>query len=145
METIMVATDGSEAAAAAVRRAVDVALAEGARLIAVFVVPHDDWRLRRLGPVAATVMTRLVPSEHDRALEEAKRIARERSVEAQTIAVADEDAVAGIVDVAAEVGPALLVVGSDGHGGLLGSHRRGLSEAVARRAHCGVLIAVRRP
>jgi nucleotide-binding universal stress UspA family protein len=144
METVMVATDGSRAATDAVRRAVDIALAEEAALVPVYVVPHDDWRLRRLGPAAELVMTRLAVSVHDGPIKDAERIARERGVLVRPVVVADEDRLAGILDVAAEVQPDLLVIGSDGHAGLLGAHRRSLSEAVARKAACDVLIAVRR-
>lgn len=140
METILVATDGSPAAAAAVRRAAALAQAEEAELVAVYVVAFDDWRIRRLGPAAAIVRTAFAVSDQDRPLHDAEQVAREYGVPFGALAIGDQNVLTGILDTAKEVEPDLLVIGSDGHAGLLAGHRAGLAETVADKAHCEVLV-----
>lgn len=140
MESVLVATDGSQAATAAVRRAALVAASEGAELAAVYVVPIDDPRLGGAGSLALITKCYLTVSDGDRPLLEAEQIAHAAGVRCRAVAIGDEDTVAGILDAAADLEPDLLVVGSDGHGGLLGTHRAGLGERVARKARCDVLV-----
>lgn len=140
METVLVATDGSPAATAAVRRAALVAATEGAELIAVYVVPIDDPRFGDLGSLAQITKCYLTVSDEDRPLLEAEQIAHEACVRCRAVAIGDEDPLAGILDAAADLEPDLVVVGSDGHGGLLGTHRAGLGESIVRKARCDVLV-----
>jgi nucleotide-binding universal stress UspA family protein len=127
--SIVVGTDGSDTATQAVREAVDMAAALGARLELVSAyAPVPEQRLRS--------ERRDAPED---VLAQAADIAREAGVSATTHARQGDPADA-ILDVAEELGADLLVVGNKGMTGakrfLLGS----VPNKVSHHSPCSVLI-----
>ncbi len=139
MKRILVATDGSPASHAAVEAAVDIAAAEGADLVAVTVVPFDDWRVAGLGAAEKLAVLDVEVSHRDTGLDEALAAARSRNVPCFVRAVVGEP-VDAIVDVARRTEPDLLVLGSSVHGSLHDRLHPHLSDAVARHVACDVLV-----
>jgi nucleotide-binding universal stress UspA family protein len=135
---IVVGTDGSAEAERALERAAKLAASSGAPLYIVTAY-SDDWPLKErlgdsarvdpvdLGRVAEGVLAR--SAEH----------VRRHGVEAEVIA-RHGDAAGALIDVAAEKGADLLVVGSRGLNAvdrfLLGS----VSQKVSQHAKCTVMI-----
>lgn len=130
MNTIVIATDGSESAAEAVKFGLELAAEQDAEPIFVHVIPGIDV----LPPAGfAVVMAPSVPhavTEEDRLpLDEAVQIAAEQGIEARTELLVGHPA-AEIVTYADTVDADLIVIGSRGHGtlasALLGSVSRGV-------------------
>ncbi|MGZ4165492.1 MAG: universal stress protein [Solirubrobacteraceae bacterium] len=140
-ESILVGTDGSDAAGAAVARAVAMAAALGARLQIVSAyepVPERRLRIERV-QVPSDVQVNM--REEVLALLEGAR----RDAEAEGVARVETfarvgDAADAILDVAEEQGSDLIVVGNKGMTGatrfLLGS----VPNKVSHHAPCSVLI-----
>ncbi len=139
---IVVGTDGSETATAAVRQAADLASKLGASLILVSAYePVSQSRLREERLQAPADLEHAVtPREDvDATLAEAVKLASERGVEVETDARQGDPADA-ILDVAEEKKADLIVVGNKGMTGakrfLLGS----VPNKVSHHAPCSVLI-----
>jgi nucleotide-binding universal stress UspA family protein len=140
--SIVVGTDGSETATQAVRQAVSLAKATGARVELVSAYePVSGQRLREESTQVPDDMQWMVnPREDvDATLEEATEIAKEAGVETQPHARQGDPADA-ILDVAEETKADLIVVGNKGMTGarrfLLGS----VPNKVSHHAPCSVLI-----
>ncbi|HEV2980164.1 MAG TPA: universal stress protein [Solirubrobacteraceae bacterium] len=140
--SIVVGTDGSDTATQAVRQAVDLASAVGAKLELVSAYePVSEQRLageRRDAP--EDLQWAIGPREDvDAKLEAAAAIARERGVEVD-LSPRQGDPADAILDVAEERDADLIVVGNKGMTGakrfLLGS----VPNKVSHHAPCSVLI-----
>jgi nucleotide-binding universal stress UspA family protein len=140
--SIVVGTDGSDTATQAVRQAVDLASAVGAKLELVSAYePVSEQRLageRREAP--EDLQWAIGPREDvDAKLEAAAALARERGVEVE-LSPRQGDPADAILDVAEERDADLIVVGNKGMTGakrfLLGS----VPNKVSHHAPCSVLI-----
>jgi nucleotide-binding universal stress UspA family protein len=140
--SIVVGTDGSDTATQAVREAVDMAKAVGARLELVSAyAPASEQRLRaerRQAP--ADVQWAISPrKEVEASLAEAADMAREAGVDASTHA-REGDPADAILDVAEETNAGLVIVGNKGMTGakrfLLGS----VPDKISHHASSSVLI-----
>jgi nucleotide-binding universal stress UspA family protein len=140
-ESILVGTDGSDAAGAAVARALRLAVALGARLQIVSAyepVPERGLRVERVH-VPSDVQVH-VRDEVLALLESARDSAEAAGVERVETFARVGDAADAILDVAEEQGADLIVVGNKGMTGatrfLLGS----VPNKVSHHAPCSVLI-----
>ena len=140
--TIVVGTDGSETAAEAVRQAVALAKAVGAKVEVVSAYePLSPQRLREeVAQVPPDLQWRVEPRAHvDATLGAATEVAAEAGVEFDSHPRQGDPADA-ILDVAEETGADLVVVGNKGMTGarrfLLGS----VPNKVSHHAPCSVLI-----
>jgi len=140
--SIVVGTDGSDTAGEAVRQAIVLAGALGAKLqIVSAYAPVSDVRLREEAQHAPPDLQWMVNPREDveATLAEAAEVAIEQGVQAETFARQGDPADA-ILDVAEENGSDLIVVGNKGMTGakrfLLGS----VPNKVSHHAPCSVLI-----
>ena len=139
--SIVVGTDGSDTATQAVRQAIELARAVGARIELVSAYePVSDARLREEIVVPEDLHWMINPREDVLAtLEAAAAEVRAAGVEVEVFARQGDPADA-ILDVAEERGSALIVVGNKGTSGakrfLLGS----VPNKVSHHAPCSVLI-----
>ena len=139
--SIVVGTDGSDTATQAVRQAIELARAVGARIELVSAYePVTDARLRETIDVPQDLHWILNPREDVEAtLEQAAGEVRAAGVEVEVYARQGDPADA-ILDVAEERGSDLIVVGNKGMTGakrfLLGS----VPNKVSHHAPCSVLI-----
>ena len=141
-KSIVVGTDGSETAGQAVRQAVALAKAHGAKIELVSAYePVSGQRLREESTQVPEDMQWMVnPREDvDATLEEASEVAKEDGIEVNVHARQGDPADA-ILDVAEETKADLIVVGNKGMTGarrfLLGS----VPNKVSHHAPCSVLI-----
>jgi nucleotide-binding universal stress UspA family protein len=142
LDRIVVGTDGSETAGEAVREAVELAKATGAKLEIVSAYePVSRHRLREeAGEIPGDVAHSVGPREDVNViLEGASGGAREAGVEVNTHA-REGDPADAILDVADETGADLIVVGNKGMTGarrfLLGS----VPNNISHHAPCSVYI-----
>jgi nucleotide-binding universal stress UspA family protein len=139
--SIVAGTDGSDTASEAIRQAIALAAAVGARLEIVSAYePVTDARLRETIDVPQDLQWMLNPRDAVEAtLEEAASAARAAGVEVEIYARQGDPADA-ILDVAEERGSDLIVVGNKGMTGakrfLLGS----VPNRISHHAPCSVLI-----
>jgi nucleotide-binding universal stress UspA family protein len=139
--SIVVGTDGSDTASEAVRQAIALARAVGARIELVSAYePVTDARLRETIEVPQDLHWMLNPREDVEAtLEQAAADVRAAGVEVEVYARQGDPADA-ILDVAEERGSDLIVVGNKGMTGakrfLLGS----VPNKISHHAPCSVLI-----
>ena len=140
--SIVVGTDGSDTASQAVREAVDMAKAVGAKLELVSAyAPVSEARLREERRKAPADMQWAInpKQEVEMSLSDAADIAREAGVEVTTHARQGDPADA-ILDVAEERNADVVIVGNKGMTGakrfLLGS----VPDKVSHHAPCSVLI-----
>ncbi|MEA2149647.1 MAG: hypothetical protein QOD69_1477 [Solirubrobacteraceae bacterium] len=139
--SIVVGTDGSDTAAEAVRQAIELARALGARIELVSAYePVTDARLHETLHVPEDLHWMINPREDVEAtLEAAAREIRAAGIEVEVFARQGDPADA-ILDVAEERGSDLIVVGNKGMTGakrfLLGS----VPNKVSHHAPCSVLI-----
>lgn len=136
--SILVATDGSEEAAAATNYALDLAAKTGSRLSMIHVgVLEPVYHPERHG----------YPVLYERVQEEAQRLLDEQvenvkasggTVERADLRIgrADEE----IVVAAEEMNADLIVIGSRGLGGVRRALMGSVSDSVVRHAHCPVLV-----
>ncbi|MFC7228203.1 universal stress protein [Salinirubellus salinus] len=134
---VLVATDGSEAAEAAVEHGIDLATRTGARVHAVSLVD-----LGRLGTGAedAPVLEwrNFLEAEAERATEAVVERAEAAGVEA-VAAVREDSPVPGLLAYADEAGVDLLVVGTHGRRGVTDAVLGSTAERILRRAERPVL------
>ena len=140
--SIVVGTDGSDTATQAVRQAIELARAVGARIELVSAYePVSDARLREESIVVPEDLQWMINPREDveATLEQAAREIREAGVEVEVFARQGDPADA-ILDVAEERGSDLIVIGNKGMTGakrfLLGS----VPNKISHHAPCSVLI-----
>lgn len=145
MDTIVVATDGSAAASAALAEAIELAKALGCRLVVVTV-----WRPLRgdfgLPYSSLSLSAELLAVERERAertLAEAKDEAGRAGVAVEAV-LRGGDPAGEICAVAESEEARLVVIGSHGHGAVLSALLGSVSSAVLHRAGCPVVV-VRSP
>ena len=136
MKTILIATDGSEAAGDALDVAIDIAKQTGAALQVLSVRPPVPAGRAGAGPAMIEVEE---PTGAEHVAEAAAARAREAGVDA-TAHTAHGDVVDSIADAATMFGADLLVVGSRGHGPLSGAVLGSVSHALVRRSPVPVTI-----
>jgi len=139
MNTILIATDGSESAHEAVEFGLDLAAEQNAKAFIVHVAPLVDvMPYANFGYVAPTLPHEF--DEHDRELfQEAVELAAEKGVEVKTTLLkgrpADE-----IVAFADSIAADLIVVGSRGHGAITSALIGSVSRGVLNESRRPVLI-----
>ena len=139
LQRILVATDGSPAAADATALAADLAKAHGSELIIVHVVPLVDVvsapDLAEIGPV---VLHEPTPHDHE-LLHEAAAIASVQGVVATT-ALLPGSAAEAIVAYSESSDADLVVVGSHGHRAVLGGLHGSVAREVLDKSKRSVLV-----
>lgn len=141
LESILVGTDGSDAAGVAVTQAIGLAAALGARLHIVSAYAPVSDRQLRIGRVQVPSDVQVNLREEVLALLEAsQRDAQSAGVDRVETFARVGDAADAILDVAEEQGSDLIVVGNKGMAGatrfLLGS----VPQKVSHHAPCSVMI-----
>jgi nucleotide-binding universal stress UspA family protein len=146
MKRIVVGYDGSEQAHRALDRAAELAQTFGAELIVVSVeTPADPLPIGEAVamPMAPLAVPAVDPElEHERWAQigaEARRTLEQRGLRPEILSPVG-DAADEIVHVAEERGADLIVVGTHEPGFLERLLSGSVSQGVARRAHCDVLI-----
>jgi nucleotide-binding universal stress UspA family protein len=137
IERILVATNGSKGAKAAVKLGVDLAGAHDAQLVFLHVRPAAVWRYARLAPASA-IPRKLGTPLQDEALCEASVAASESGMQAH-LELLSGDAAREIVTVADIVDADLIVVGESRRNPL----RERVGYEVLRRSKRPVLVARR--
>jgi nucleotide-binding universal stress UspA family protein len=135
MNTIVVGYDETEASQRALERARQIAEALGAKLIVTSVAPVEFYAMRSRGPVSRED----TPQEHREQLKEARSYLQDQGIEAEYVPAIGEPADT-IVELAAERGADMIVVGTREPGIVQRLLGQSVSQAVAREAHCDVLI-----
>ena len=116
---LLVATDGSEHSARAVRTAAELAQALNAELIACFATPHDRYEAFGSPPPDAQAQLRTAASAAaNAALTAAEKIAADAGARLTTRIIEGELADRAILDTANQEGCTLIVLGSHGRGRL---------------------------
>jgi nucleotide-binding universal stress UspA family protein len=136
VKTILIATDGSEAAGQALDVAIDLAKETGARLQVLSVRPPRPAGRGGAGPPMLEVEE---PHGPEHIAYAAAQRAREAGLDA-TPHGAHGDVVTCIVDTATALGADMLVVGSRGLGSLSGAVLGSVSHALVRRSPVPVTI-----
>jgi nucleotide-binding universal stress UspA family protein len=140
MKKILIATDGSPSALQAVEFGLELAQEHGAEPTFVHVAPAADVLPVAGFAIAGPVSVPHELDEHDRSsLDEARSIAEERGLEAQTKLLVGA-AARQILTYADEIDADLIVVGSRGLGTIGGALLGSVSRAVLRDAKRPVLI-----
>lgn len=140
MPTIVVGTDGSEGAGAAVGEALDLAKRLSANVVFVAVSPHVSELL------GGTVYQKKLSEHLNRArasLDAARAVSEEAGVEAE-YELAQGDPAEEVVKMAKARDADLVVVGTRGHGALAGSLLGSVSSDVVRTSGRPVVV-VRAP
>jgi nucleotide-binding universal stress UspA family protein len=132
MNTIVVGYDETEVSHRALERAAKFAQTFGATLV---VAPVEFYAMRSRGPVARDD----TPQEHREQLKEARSYLQEQGIEAEYVPAVGEPADT-IVELAAERGADMIVVGTREPGFVQRLLGQSVSQAVARESHCDVLI-----
>jgi nucleotide-binding universal stress UspA family protein len=142
MGTIVVATDGSRAAGAALDEAIALARATGDRLSVITV-----WRALQgdfgLAYPSAALLNELLDAERSHA-EEVLGVARARATDAGVAVettLATGDPAEEICNHAERLGARLIAMGTHGYGAVVALLVGSVSSAVIRRGACPVLVA----
>jgi nucleotide-binding universal stress UspA family protein len=138
MNTILIATDGSDSAREAVTFGLELAAEQHANVVFVHVAPMTD-----VIPTGGFGMTAAIPHEltdqDNRCLDEAEAVASEYDLPSRTRLLRG-DVVKEIVDYANLVDAGLIVVGTRGHGALTGALLGSVSRGLLHKANRPVLI-----
>ena len=141
---ILVAADGSEPSARAIRRAAKMAGHEETPLYILNVIRDMQFpeSLKRMAEVERLVGTRsdLLHYVADKILSEAKKTARKEGAKSVELLTADGDPATCIVEQADAKGADLIVVGTRGLGGVAGALLGSVSRKVSNLAEQDVLI-----
>ncbi|HEY6749962.1 MAG TPA: universal stress protein [Rubrobacteraceae bacterium] len=142
---ILLATDGSEEAALAVKTAADIATKTGSELHVVYVGPSLEYA--GMGPPQ---IADIPAPTHEQLSTEARELldAEVEQVKAAGGTVAQAHLGLGapdqeIVDLAEKLSAGLVVIGSRGRGGIRRALMGSVSDSVVRHAHCPVLVVRR--
>jgi nucleotide-binding universal stress UspA family protein len=135
MKTIVIGYDGTEPAKRALERAAELAQAFGSRLVVTSVAPVLVGAGKTMGPVDPTDP----PELHRAELREAQALLARRGQEAEYAEAVGEPADA-IVELAEERGADMIVLGTREPNFVMRLLGQSVSGAVARHAHCDVLI-----
>ena len=142
---ILLATDGSEEAALAVRTAADIAQKTGSELHVVHVGPSLEYvgmGPPQIGDIPAPTQEQLSAEARQLLDAEVEQVRAAGGVVAQAhlrAGAPDRE----IVDLAEEIGVGLVVMGSRGRGGIRRALMGSVSDSVVRHAHCPVLVVRR--
>lgn len=136
MKEILVATDFSEGSDEALTAAIDLAKRMGAKLQIVHALENGADQFP-FGLASYEDRTGLIASI-DRELSRRSDWAAREGVACQTRLI-EEDAIAGILLVAREVGADLIVVGTHGRRGIAHALMGSVAEKIVKRAACPVL------
>jgi nucleotide-binding universal stress UspA family protein len=145
MERILVAVDGSEHSTRAVDAAASMAIAVGAKLSLLAVVPSMAAVAGELESYARTEnllneLPRLLDSVQPAFLEPAAARARAKRVTEVSLETVTGDPATEILATAHEQGVDLIVMGSRGRGRITGLLLGSVSQQVSTHAPCSVLI-----
>ena len=137
--TIVVGTDGSDTAKRAVNEAVELAKALGAEIR--LVSAYEPFRAKIVGAPQgeAQAWAPLPDTVVNATLEQAAARVRRRGVKVETHAV-EKDPADALLEVAAEVGASMIVVGSKGMHGAKRFALGSVPNKVSHHARCSVLI-----
>jgi nucleotide-binding universal stress UspA family protein len=139
-ESIVVGTDGSETAKQAVDEAIRLATSLGAELHVVSAYePLRGARITGAPEGAAKVWAPLPDAKVDATLQEAAALIRMHNVPVKTHAV-ERDPADALLEIAANVGASLIVVGNQGMHGAKRLTLGNVPNKVSHRAQCNVLI-----
>ena len=146
MQQIIVAYDGTEPAKRALERAADIAKAFDAKVIVTSVArllhsgPRADQQYELHSPSGSGAgIQRDSLADHEAELADATTFFAERGVEAEPVAVSGDPASA-IVSLAERRNADLVVVGTREAGLAERVVRHSVSQQVAKKVHCDVLI-----
>ena len=146
MQQIIVAYDGTEPAKRALERAADIAKAFDAKVIVTSVAsllhsgPRADQQYELHSPPGSEPEIRRDSlADHEAELGEATAFLAERGIEAEPVAVTGDPASA-IVSLAEQRKADLVVVGTREAGLAERVVRHSVSQQVAKKVHCDVLI-----
>ena len=140
MNTIVIATDGSESAVEAVKFGLELAAEQDAEPIFVHVIGGVDFLPRAGFAVTVAPSVPHALTEEDRLpLDEAVQMAAEQGIEARTELLVGHPA-AEIVTYADTVDADLIVIGSRGHGALASVLLGGVSRGVLHDSRRPVLV-----
>jgi len=138
MTTIVIATDGSTEARAAVEFGLDIAAAENATAVLLQVMPPTDWTMLDRGASLRPLEDEL--RLHDApALTEAAELAAERGVPFLTEVIAGRPA-DEIVAYADSICADLIVIGSRGRGAVAGALLGSVSRDVLHESRTPVVV-----
>ena len=138
--TILLATDGSEEAQFAATTAADLALKTNSELHVITVGPDLPFYKLPEHPAGFEDVLRENRREAKEMLEQQAKRIEESGVSVKETHLREGRAEEEIVEVAAQIGAGLIVMGSRGHGRLRRALMGSVSDAVVRHAHCPVTI-----
>lgn len=142
---ILLATDGSEEAALAVRTATDIAQKTGSELHVVYVgspLEYVGMGPPEIGDIPAPTQEQLNVEARELLNAEVEQVKAAGGTVAQAhlgVGAPDRE----IVNLAEEIGAGLIVMGSRGRGGIRRALMGSVSDSVVRHAHCPVLVVRR--
>jgi nucleotide-binding universal stress UspA family protein len=135
-EKVLIATDGSERNRPAVQEGLEIALACGSAVSAVYVIDEAPLTSAQAEVLTADVYREL-RDEGERALEQVRRMAGGVKVETLLLSGRPAQVITGF---AAKNGIDLIVVGSQGKSGLERLLLGSVAESIIRMAECMVLV-----
>lgn len=135
VQTILMPTDGSETAEAAMRFVADVARSEQARVVALSVAHGQIW-----GDTTEAYDPPALRAEAERVAEQQAAELRKAGVEATTRVVPADNVADAIERVAGEEHADLIVMGTHGHTGFARAIIGSVADRVVRHASVPVLL-----